>query len=287
MRTRTAILATVVSAGLAGSTAGFAAHRASDPFPPSIASTSVGIATPTTSAAVATTVAARPSRLPTTTAEPVTPTTDAKPTPSSTPTTPSPTPTTQATAAPAAPSKPVHSPEWDVSSLLTTAELAKAGLPAQPSRSPSRSAGTGQAAMGDCEPDLPVQEGARAFFRADTSFDYLKDKGGFESQMTARFPTSSLARQAVERIVAQRTDCAAPWGGPEGPWTSSPVHRSTVAGASVVTWTTTPPNGVGFETLVVVRSASFVSVILVHGTDSWRGHVSTSSLAASSAARLP
>jgi hypothetical protein len=140
--------------------------------------------------------------------------------------------------------------------------------------------------MGYCEPDLPSQEGARAFFRADTYYD-AEDGGSFESQMTARFPTGALSRRAVERIVAQRTDCAARWNGPEGPWSSTPVRRSTVGGASVVTWTTSPPDGMGFETAVVVRSGSFLSVLLVEGPNAMRDRVSPSSLAASSAARLP
>lgn len=276
MKTRAVIIATVLSAGVAGSAAGFAANRAAPALPPSVASTARGDETPTPSAPRRSTAPVTPTGVPTTTAEPITPAAVAKPTPNPTP-----------TARPTFSAKPVYSPEWDVSSLLTTAELARAGLPGTPSRSPSRGSGIGQAAMGDCEPDLPIQEGARAFFRADTYYDYLKDKGGFESQMTARFPTSALARRAVERIVAKRTDCAAPWNGPAGPWSSTPLRHDTVRGASVVEWTTTPPNGEGFETVVIVRAESFVSVILVHGTNSWRDRISTSSLAASSAARLP
>ena len=277
MKSRVAILVTVLSTGLAGSAAGFAANRASAPLPPSAASTSVGESTPTPSATVPSTPPATPSRIPTTTAEPISSTTPAAPRPSPTPT---------ATPAPGFSAKPVHSPEWDVSSLLTAGEFAKAGLPGKPSNS-SRFSGFGQATMGNCEPGLTTEEGARAFFRADTYYDHPDGAAAYAAQMTARFPSSALARSAAQHIEARRTDCAAPWNGPTGPWTSTPVLRSTEGGASVATWTTTPPDGVGFETTIVVRSRSFMSVILVSGPNSWRDRIKASSMAASSAARLP
>ncbi|WP_442294939.1 hypothetical protein [Terrabacter sp. 2RAF25] len=138
--------------------------------------------------------------------------------------------------------------------------------------------------MGFCEPDLPLQEGARAFFRADTYYD--RD-GGFEAQLTARFPNSTLARRAVERIVAHRTDCDSESTDPQGPWSSSDLRRTAVGRATAVAWTTTPTKKVGPETTVVVRSGAFVSVVVVHGSDRWRDDVVTDSLAAASAARLP
>lgn len=277
MKSRVAILVTVLSTGLAGSAAGFAANRASAPLPPSAASTSVGDGTPASSTpAPPTTPAApaAPSQVPTTAAEPITPTSSAEPTP--TPTSAQTTPTFS--------SRPIYSPAWDITSLLTAGEFARAGLPRRPVDY-SASPGYGQAVLGMCDPHLEAAVGARSFFRGDA---YYRDQHAYAGQLTARFSTSGQAKRAVEGALASRATCDVHTVAPSGPWTSSPLRRMVVSGASVVTWTMTPTRqGASPEIVMVLRSGAFVSVVLISGSTAQLGGIDRDSLADSAAARLP
>jgi hypothetical protein len=136
-----------------------------------------------------------------------------------------------------------------------------------------------------CDPHLEAAVGARSFFRGDA---YYRDQHAYAGQLTARFSTSGQAKRAVEGALASRATCDAHTVAHSGPWTSSPLRRMVVSGASVVTWTMTPTRqGASPEIVMVLRSGAFVSVVLISGSTAQLGGIDRDSLADSAAARLP
>lgn len=275
MKTRSAVVATVVAASLAGTAVGYAADRVATPSTsatPSAASTALPRTSVPTPMPPAT-----PTQVHTATAEPVT--TTAHP-PA---TRPGPTATPRATPArPTTTTPRVTSPEWDVTSLLTAADLARAGL-----RSPSamhRAAGIGQSAFGECDSDLPFYTDARNFFRADEYFDTLGVHGG---QLTTRFADGAAAKRAVERIISGRTACH-PGSVDRAPdWTSSPVRRFTLTGDAAGIWSVSSASKKRQEVTVLVRSGAYLSAITLSGPTGFADRVDLDALAAASGRRLP
>ena len=272
MKTRAAIIATVLSAGVAGSAGGFAAHRASAPLPPSVASTSVHDGTPTTSAAAPTTPAVAPSLLPTTTAEPVTPTTKVSVSPTTAPTR-----TGAATSATTAAPSP-----FGLRNLLVANDYIDSGI--APVRISTAAEGEGQAAISMCQSRTPSQEeGLRKVFQgvAHGEMDAY--------QYVMLFRTETDARRTVSYFDEWRTWCP----GKEisaTPFTAqgSSAHQVRLDGEAEGQWWTLRTSDGKYqrtELVAVVRAGTRVSVVDV-GVPSGSALPDGASLVRRSAARL-
>ncbi|MFM6848363.1 MAG: hypothetical protein ACKOVB_04575 [Terrabacter sp.] len=272
MKTRAAILATVLSAGVAGVAAGVAADRASAPVPPSVASTSVGEATPTTSTPAPPTTPVTPSRVHTATAEPIAPTTKIGPTPTA-----APMPTRPAPSAATATPSPFGMPN-----LLVANDYIDSGI--SPVRISTAAEGEGQAAISMCQSRTPSEEeGLRKVFQGVA-------QGEMDAyQYVMLFRTETDARRAVSHVDEWRTWCPAK----ETSATSitaqgSTAHQVRLDGDAEGQWWTLRTSDGAYtrtELVAVVRAGSRVSVVDV-GVPSGAALPDGATLVRRSAARL-
>ena len=274
MKSRVAILVTVLSTALAGSAAGFAANKASAPLPPSAASTSVGESTPTPSAPVPSTPPAAPSRIPTTTAEPITPTSTARPTPTTTPAKATPT-SARATTRPST---------FGVGNLIVANDYLDAGL--SPVRISSAFEGQGQATISSCQSrGIEGEEGLSKVFSGVAN----AEGNGTGNQYVMLIRTETDARRMVDRVTDWRWSCPSSKD-PAHPATSvlSEVHQVRLDGESEGQWWTMRISTDGYthtEVVALVRVGTRVSVVDVF-LPSGKTVPSAAALVRRSAARL-
>ena len=278
MKTRAAILATVLTAGVAGTAAGFAVDRAAAPLPPSVASTSVANGSPATPAPTPSASRATPRQVSTTTAEPITPTTPAKP--SATPAVKA-TPTTASNRSGASPTRaPSRSSAFGVGSLLVANDYLDAGV--SPVRISTAYEGEGQAAISGCQSRTPKQEAGLL-----EVFMGVADVDGFANQYAMSFRTDTDARRAVDHFDEWRTWCPAKEiSATPITSTSSSAHQVRLAGEAEGQWWTMRITQGGYTTtelVAVVRIGSRVSVVDVATP---RSKVDGATLVRRSAARL-
>lgn len=265
MKTRSAVVATIAAASLAGTAVGWAADRVGDRTTPTAATSSTATSSPTTAG---TTRPVTPTAVPTARAEPVTATTSTRPTvtPSATrpPSLRSATKPPRATSSPTSKPGPVHSASFGLGNLLVANDYLDAGWPA--ARISSAYEGIGQAAISSCQSRTPDQEeGLKKVFMGVATEDVPVGA----NQYVMQFRTETDARRSVDHVDEWRTWCpATETSAARMSSVSSSLHQVRLDGGAEGQWWTMKITIDGYthdELVAVVRNGDRVSVVDAHG----------------------